>query len=100
MAAKASSSKLSPGMHSTGLPLRHRSGSVFPSTFASAFSSWARGEVLLCRLCTLLVYISVRRKVVDKLSDRIADAAHLIFIERTALRVSLCEPEPSNRISS
>src|SRR3984957_14161367 len=52
-----------------------------------------KGRVLLCRLCTLLVYISVRRKVVDKLSDRIADAAHLIFIERTALRVSLCEPQ-------
>jgi hypothetical protein len=35
----------------------------------------------------------VRRKVVDELGNRIADAAHLIFVERTALCVSLCEPQ-------
>ena len=52
-----------------------------------------KGEILLRRTCTPLVCISVRRKVVDKLGNRIADAAHLVFVERTALRVNLCEPQ-------
>src|SRR4029079_8285109 len=42
-----------------------------------------KGSILLCRTYRLIVSIGVRRKVVYKLSDRIADAAHLIFIERT-----------------
>ena len=39
-------------------------------------------RILLRRFCTPIVYISVRRKVVDELGNRVADAAHLIFVDR------------------
>ena len=40
-----------------------------------------KGRILLRRTYRPIVYISVRREVVDKLGNRVADTAHLIFVE-------------------
>ena len=73
--------------------MRQRCGSIFSSALVSAFSSWAKGEFCFAGpIFSLSASVWVARSsTISATASRIR--IHPVFVEQTALRVRLREPQ-------